>query len=85
MSRTIIDVRSTEEYLGGHVKGSINIPMQEVPQHIEEIKTYDHPVFCCAAGGRSEQVVNYLQSQGIECENGGGWMDVQLKLENGVL
>lgn len=85
MNRTIIDVRTTEEFLGGHVKGSINIPMQEIPQHLEDLKMYQHPIFCCASGGRSQQVVNYLKAQGFECENGGGWVEVNEKIEKGQL
>ncbi|MEN9421336.1 MAG: hypothetical protein RLZZ107_810, partial [Bacteroidota bacterium] len=38
MSKTIIDVRTRAEFAGGHVAGSINIPLQEITGHIEEIK-----------------------------------------------
>ena len=36
---TIVDVRTPEEFRGGHVAGSINIPLQEVPNRIEELKS----------------------------------------------
>jgi len=35
---TIIDVRTPQEFAAGHVEGSINIPLQELPQRIEEIR-----------------------------------------------
>ena len=35
---TIVDVRSREEFQSGHVAGSINIPLQEVPTKVEELK-----------------------------------------------
>ena len=35
---TIVDVRTTEEFKGGNVFGSINIPLQEIPQRLEELK-----------------------------------------------
>ena len=38
---TIIDVRTRAEFNGGHVNGSINIPLQEITEHIEEIKTME--------------------------------------------
>ena len=74
---TIIDVRTRAEYSGGHVQGSINIPLQEITQHIDEIRAMAQPiVFCCASGGRSGQATHYFQSIGVECENGGSWLDV---------
>ena len=36
--KTIIDVRTPAEFMGGHVAGSINIPLQEVQSRIQEIK-----------------------------------------------
>jgi phage shock protein E len=74
---TIIDVRTRAEFNGGHVNGSINIPLQEITEHIEEIKTMEQPiVFCCASGGRSGQATQYFKSLGVNCENGGSWLDV---------
>ncbi|MFO3716735.1 rhodanese-like domain-containing protein [Anaerococcus sp. ENR1011] len=35
----IIDARTKEEYDEGHVPGSINIPHEEVLNHISKIKT----------------------------------------------
>ena len=34
----IIDVRSRGEFMGGHVAGSINIPLQEIPERMDELK-----------------------------------------------
>lgn len=74
---TIVDVRSPGEFMGGNVAGSINIPLQEIPQRMEELKNLKTPlVLCCASGGRSGQAHNYLAHQGIECYNGGSWLDV---------
>lgn len=74
---TIVDVRTTEEFRGGNAEGSINIPLQEIERRIEELKTLKQPlVLCCASGGRSGQATQYLMQQGIECGNGGSWLDV---------
>ncbi len=74
---TIVDVRTPEEFRGGHVAGSINIPLQEVPNRIEELKSLKAPlVLCCASGGRSGQATHYLSNLGIECCNAGSWLDV---------
>ena len=74
---TIVDVRTPSEFMGGNVAGSINIPLQEIPNRIEELKNLKSPlVLCCASGGRSAQANNYLAHQGLECCNGGSWLDV---------
>lgn len=76
-NKTIIDVRTPMEFMGGHVAGSINIPLNEIPQRVEEIKKMESPiVLCCASGGRSGQATSFLRSMGIDCTNGGSWLDV---------
>ncbi|MCT4562309.1 MAG: rhodanese-like domain-containing protein [Crocinitomicaceae bacterium] len=81
--KTIIDVRSYGEYMGGHVSGSINIPLQEVPNKIEEIKNMEQPiVLCCASGNRSGQATAFLQANGVRCENGGSWLDVNFQMSH---
>ncbi|MBI3221476.1 MAG: rhodanese-like domain-containing protein [Bacteroidetes bacterium] len=74
---TIIDVRTLAEFIGGNVEGSINIPLQEITNKIDELKNLKQPlVLCCASGNRSGQAHRYLTQQGIECLNGGPWLDV---------
>jgi phage shock protein E len=74
---TIVDVRTPEEFGGRHVAGAINIPLQEIIQRVDEIKKLKTPlILCCASGNRSGQAHRYLSQQGIECYNGGSWLDV---------
>lgn len=74
---TIVDVRTPGEFMGGNVAGSINIPLQEIPYRMDELKSLSQPlILCCASGMRSGQAHGYLVQQGIECVNGGSWMDV---------
>ena len=52
----IIDVRTREEFMGGHVAGSKNIPLLEILEHEEELKKMVKPIiFCCVSGARSGQ------------------------------
>ncbi len=74
---TIIDVRTVAEFYGGSASGAINIPLSEIQQRIDEIKAIETPIIlCCASGNRSGQATAFLKSQGIECSNGGSWLDV---------
>ena len=78
---TIIDVRTPNEFSGGRVINSINIPLNEVTERLEEIKQLSKPlVLCCAAGARSGQAVQFLTQNEVECYNGGSWMDVNFHL-----
>lgn len=80
---SIVDVRTPQEFMGGNVAGSINIPLDQVVARIDEIKALPKPlVLCCASGGRSGQATAYLNQNGIECENGGGWMNVNFQYGN---
>jgi phage shock protein E len=76
-AKTIIDVRTPGEFMGGNVVGSINIPLNEITSRLEEIKSMEQPiVLCCASGGRSGQATMFLKQHGIDCVNGGSWLDV---------
>ena len=78
---TIIDVRTVGEFMGGNVAGSVNIPLDEVVAREEEIMAMSQPVvFCCASGNRSGKAARYFKSKGLDCENGGGWMEVNQRL-----
>ena len=75
---TIVDVRSQAEFAGGHVEGSVNIPLQEVPNRVEEFRKMSQPIqLCCASGNRSGQATAFLKGNGIECSNAGSWLDVE--------
>lgn len=77
----IIDVRSPGEFAGGHIKGSKNIPLNEISSKIDEIKKQNKPVItCCASGMRSSQATSILKQNGIDAINGGGWQSLQSKL-----
>jgi len=71
----IIDVRSKGEYAGGHVKGSINIPLDQLHNHLKKFKSKEQPIItCCASGMRSGSAKGYLKTQGFtNVHNGGSW------------
>lgn len=74
----IVDVRTPEEFMGGNVVDSINIPLQELPNRMNELNgTKGNIVLCCASGGRSGIATQLLQGQGFNnVYNGGGWTTV---------
>ena len=77
----IIDVRSKGEFLGGHIRGSVNIPLQEIKGKLSKIKKNKPVITCCASGMRSASAKSILRSSGFsEVYNGGGWMSLQNKI-----
>lgn len=80
----IIDVRSPQEFSGGNVANSINIPLQEITGRMDELKNISgNIVLCCASGGRSGIATQVLQGQGFSnVYNGGGWTDVNFYKNN---
>lgn len=77
----IIDVRTTGEFATGHIKGSINIPLNLISSSSKKIKN-DVPIITCYASGiRSASAKSSLKSMGFkEVYNGGGWTSLNLKL-----
>ena len=74
----IIDVRSPQEFSGGHVKGSKNIPLDTLQNRLEEIKKLQKPVITvCQSGMRSGTAKSFLQSKGLTVMNGGSWSGLE--------
>ena len=81
-SSAIVDVRTEKEFLMGSSKGSINIPLDQIPNNITDITNMQPVVLCCAAGIRSEQAVQFLIENGLNhVYNGGSWQNVQKMLD----
>ncbi len=77
----ILDVRSKGEYQGGHIKGSINIPVDSLNNNLSKLKKDNPIITCCASGMRSASAKSILKSNGFtEVHNGGGWSSLQNKI-----
>jgi rhodanese-related sulfurtransferase len=62
----LLDVRSTAEYAEGHIANTINIPINELPSRVGELK-FDplHPVYAiCLSGHRSVPAYRLLKGKG---------------------
>ena len=79
---TFVDVRTPEEYAGGHVPGAINIPLDQVKDRLSEFRQMPKPVVAyCRSGARSGMATSILQQCGIEdVINGGGFSEVMKQI-----
>jgi len=77
----LIDVRTPGEYKIGHLKGAVNIPLQQLQSNVSKIRK-DKPVITyCASGMRSSSAKSLLVSKGFkEVYNGGGYHHLENKI-----
>lgn len=77
----ILDVRTKKEWDNGHIEGAKHVPLNELQNHIEELKAMNKPfVVCCESGVRSAKAAKFLNLKRIEATNGGGWVSLRKKL-----
>lgn len=78
----ILDVRSKDEFSGGHIKNSINIPVNQLSNNLSKLNDKNKCIICCCASGmRSGTAKRILESRGYtSVYNGGGWTGLQNKL-----
>ena len=79
----LLDVRTPEEYRGGHVPGSKNLPLQQIEKITSIAEKKDTPLFVyCQSGARSRQAVSLLQRMGdVNVNNIGGMSAYRGKAE----
>ena len=79
---TILDVRSPGEFASGHIKGAINIPVDQLSKNLSKLKDKERPIItCCASGMRSASAKSILKGAGYtQVYNGGGWSSLQSKI-----
>lgn len=62
----LIDVRSPDEFSHGHVDGAVNLPLEVVGQHADELKKYATVYLICRSGGRSSTAAEQLKNMGVD-------------------
>ncbi|MEY4930451.1 MAG: hypothetical protein RI909_1175 [Bacteroidota bacterium] len=78
----ILDVRTKGEYAGGHIRGSVNIPVDQLSNNVQRFSDKNKAIItCCASGMRSGSAKSILKSKGYtQVYNGGSWMSLQHKI-----
>jgi rhodanese-related sulfurtransferase len=79
---TILDVRTKAEYASGHIRGSVNIPLDKIDANLGKLKNKNQTIItCCASGSRSGLAQSGLKSRGYaNVYNGGSWYSLDRKL-----
>ncbi|MDF2951368.1 MAG: NAD(FAD)-dependent dehydrogenase [Anaerocolumna sp.] len=66
---TLVDVRSAEEYMNGHVEGAINIPVDEIRDRLNELDKNKKIVEYCQVGLRGYVADRILKQHGFDVLN----------------
>lgn len=80
----VIDVRTPQEYAGGHIDGAINIDHSVIGQEIGKAKVAkdDNVILYCRSGRRSEIAMDALQKMGYsKAVNYGGIDEAAKRLQ----
>jgi rhodanese-related sulfurtransferase len=74
----LIDVREPAEHDICRIEGARLIPMQSIPEHLNELDSADSPIVVfCHHGVRSLSVVDWLRRQGVEnCRSMSGGIEL---------
>jgi phage shock protein E len=79
----LVDVRTPEEFEQGSIENAINIPVDELPVRIGELKSDQQIVVFCRSGNRSSRAKEILEDNGFKkVNNGGGVGDLQTQIDN---
>ncbi len=63
---TVVDVRTAKEWEGGHLEGSVNIPLNHLEDRMEDVPKQGTVVVHCQGGYRSSLAVSLLQRNGYD-------------------
>lgn len=74
----IVDVRSPGEYASGHLKMSVNVPLDMLKMKLGKLKKDATVITCCASGMRSSMAKRILLANGfVHVHNGGSWYNLK--------
>ena len=63
---TLLDIREIEEVNICSIEGSLNIPMNTLPDNLDKLPKHEPLVVMCHVGGRSIQVTQWLSQNGFD-------------------
>ena len=62
---SVLDVRTPQEWAGGHIAGALHIPVDDLQKRLHEVPRDGRKLFViCAGGGRSQAAAAFLANRG---------------------
>ena len=75
----ILDVREDYEWEAGHVDGALHIPLDSLPDRLDDLDPDQDLAVICRSGGRSARATQWLESHGYSAVNVTGGMGAWLE------
>lgn len=77
----VLDVRNENEYLAGHIRGAVNIPVDDLRARLHELPTDREIAIHCKSGFRGHLAARILRQRGFEqiVNVTGGWTSFELE------
>ncbi|MCD8248274.1 MAG: ATPase [Lachnospiraceae bacterium] len=79
--RQVVDIRPTQTFARGSIEGALNIPAEELPERIEEIRGKGKTYILCHTGEQSIEAARELKQAGIDALSVKGGYRAYLKLQ----
>lgn len=86
----VLDVRTPGEYAAGHVKGSTNIPLDQLEANLDGLRKYARIYIHCRSGKRATAAAQLLlqaKFENLVCVSGSGmddWIAAGYPVEKGT-
>lgn len=84
----VFDVRQPDEYEQARAPGVRLVPLDQVPDRLDEFPTEGEVYVICRSGGRSAKAVEFLRGNGVDAVNVAGgtlaWIESGKPVETGV-
>lgn len=84
-SVTLLDIRTRPEYENGFIDGFVNIPVDELRAHLDEIDKTKTAYVVCQVGLRGHTACRILSQNGIDCRNLSGGYRLWNSIFRGVV
>lgn len=78
----VIDVRTPQEFNGGHLDNAVNIPVEDLSRaDLSFVDKGDHIVVYCRSGNRSGNAKQILLTKGYKHVHNGGGLQMMLSVK----
>ncbi|GEA49975.1 phage shock protein E [Vibrio inusitatus NBRC 102082] len=78
----VIDVRTSQEFNGGHLDNAVNIPVADLSRaDLSFVEKNDHIVVYCRSGNRSGNAKQILLTKGYKHVHNGGGLQMMLSVK----
>nr|WP_152225014.1 rhodanese-like domain-containing protein [Arthrobacter citreus] len=75
----VLDVREDYEWEAGHIPNAVHIPLDQLPDRLDDLDPDQDLAVICRSGGRSARATQWLESHGYSAVNVTGGMGAWLE------